>query len=176
MGLKAPEAADLVRSCERSAFHLEMRDAYMLSDPKFTAWQSGFRYEPDNRDSWWRPWLDVVADARNRGVRIRRTRIVSEPLSEYMHFEHGITFTNVAAGEEIRWLPRRRASTLALPGNDCWIFDGRLVLWNHFTGDGEVAPDGREFTDDSEVVKLCATAFDSAWDRGIPHQEYQPAL
>ena len=55
-----------------------------------------------------------------------------------MRFEYDITFTNVAAGEEIRWLPRRRASGLALPGNDCWIFDGRQVLWNHFTGEGGI--------------------------------------
>jgi hypothetical protein len=173
--VKGPQVADLLRSCERSAFHLEMRDAYMLGDPMFTAWRSGFRYDLANRASWWRPWLDVVVQALNRGVRIRRTRIVSEPLSEYVRFEYDITFTNVAAGEEIRWLPRRRASGLALPGNDCWIFDGRLVLWNHFTGEGDVAPDGREITDDPEAIKLCASAFESAWERGIAHQEYQPA-
>jgi transcriptional regulator with XRE-family HTH domain len=79
-----------------------------------------------------------------------------------------------AAGEDIRWLPRRRASGLALPGNDCWIFDGRLVLWNHFTGEGDVSPDGRELTDDPEIIKLCSSAFESAWERGIPHQEYRP--
>jgi hypothetical protein len=116
-----------------------------------------------------------VADAVDRGVLIRRTRIVSEPLSEYMRFEYGVTFTNVAAGEEIRWLPRRRASGLALPGNDCWIFDGSLVLWNHFTGEGDVSPDGRELTDDMQMVKLCGSAFENAWERAIPHQEYRPA-
>ena len=26
-----------------------------------------------------------------------------------------------------------------LPGNDFWVFDDRLVLWNHFTGEGEVS-------------------------------------
>lgn len=31
---------------------------------------------------------------------------------------------NVKAGEEVRWLPRRQASDLALPGNDFWLFDG----------------------------------------------------
>jgi hypothetical protein len=175
VGVKGPQIADLIRSSGRSAFHLEMRDAYMLSDPLFTAWRSGFRYDPADHASWWRPWLDVVAEALNRGVRIRRTRIVSEPLSEYMRFEYDITFTNVAAGEEIRWLPRRGASGLALPGNDCWIFDGRQVLWNHFTGEGDVSPDGRELIDDMEIVKLCASAFEGAWERAIPHQEYRPA-
>jgi hypothetical protein len=152
-----------------------MRDAYMLSDPMFTAWRSGFRYDQANRASWWRPWLDVVTESVSRGVQIRRTRIVSEPLSEYMRFEYDITFTNVAAGEEIRWLPRRQASSLTLPGNDCWTFDRRLVLWNHFTGEGDVSPDGREITDALEVVELCTSAFESAWERAIPHQDYRPA-
>ena len=37
---------------------------------------------------------------------------------------------------------------LLLPGNDFWVFDDRLVLWNYFTGEGEVAPEGREVTED----------------------------
>jgi len=112
VGVTGLQVADLIRSSQRSALHLEMRDAYTLSDSRFTSWQSGFRYDPADRASWWRPWLDVVADATSRGVQVRRTRIVSEPLSEYMRFEYDITFTNVEAGEEIRWLPRRRASGL----------------------------------------------------------------
>ncbi|WP_438948653.1 DUF6879 family protein [Streptomyces atratus] len=53
-----------------------------------------------------------------RGVRVLRARVVSEPVTEYIRFEHAITDANLRAGEEVRWLPRRRASTLALPGND----------------------------------------------------------
>jgi hypothetical protein len=52
------------------------------------------------------------------GVAICRARIVSEPISEYIQFEHGITFANVVAGEDIRWLPRRQASRLLMPGSD----------------------------------------------------------
>lgn len=165
---------ELLRSCEHSAVHLEMRDVYMRSDPMFAAWQQGHRYDPADRDSWWRPWLDIVVAARGRGVTIRRMRIVSEPVSEYIRFEYDDTFTNVAAGEDVRWLPRRRASDLLLPGNDFWVFDDRLVLWNYFTGEGEVAPEGREITEDPTLVKTCATAFDSAWERAIPHEEYRP--
>jgi len=141
----------------------------------FTRWQAGYRDDPADRDSWWRPWLSLVAETRERGVSIRRARIVSEPVSEYIRFEHGITFMNVAAGEDIRWLPRRKASRLLLPGNDFWVFDDRLVLWNHFTGEGEVSPDGRELTDDTETAKICAAAFEAVWDLAIPHDEYQIA-
>jgi hypothetical protein len=152
-----------------------MRDAYSRSDPRFTAWQAGHRYDPADRSSWWHPWLDRVMEARARGVIIRRARIVSEPVSDYIRFEYDITFRNVMAGEDVRWLPRRRTSDLALPGNDFWVFDDRVVLWAHFTGEGEMSADGWETTEDPAAVKTCAAAFRLVWERAIPHEEYQPA-
>ena len=101
---------------------------------------------------------------------------MSEPASEYIRFEYDITFRNVAAGEDVRWLPRRRASGLLLPGNDFWVFDDRIVLWTHFTGEGEVSPDGWETTEAPAIAKTCATAFEAVWDRAVSHAEYQPGL
>ena len=80
------EANQLLSSCERSAVHLEMRDGYSRSDPMFTGWREGRRFDPADWDSWWRPWLDIVVAARSRGVAIRRARIVSEPVSEYIQW------------------------------------------------------------------------------------------
>lgn len=170
---RIPTFDELLRSAKRSAVHLEMRDSYMRNDPRFAAWQAGHRDDPDDRASWWRAWLDLVAETVGRGVQVRRARIVSEPVSEYIRFEHSITYQNIAAGERVRWLPRRRASDIALPGNDFWLIDDRLVLWNHFTGEGEISPEGKEVTDDPAVIKLCATAFDAVWERGIDHEDYQ---
>ena len=77
-------------------------------------------------------------------------------------------------GEKVRWLPRPRATDIALPGNDFWLFDGSRVLVNHFTGDGEVA--GHELIDDDPALaKLCATAFEAVWERAIPHEDYLPS-
>ncbi|MFJ4805953.1 DUF6879 family protein [Streptomyces murinus] len=76
--------------------HLEMRDSYMRDDP----------YKPVDRTSWWRPWLDVVTEATARGVAMRRLRVVSEPLSDCIRYEYDGTFTNVEAGEDVRWLPQ----------------------------------------------------------------------
>ncbi|MFE1539493.1 DUF6879 family protein [Streptomyces microflavus] len=164
--------ADLLAQCERSAVHLEMRDVYAVDKEKgpFAEWRDGFRYDPANRASWWRPWLDLVAETVGRGVVVRRVRIVSEPVSEYIRYEHSGTFTNIAAGEQVRWLPRRRASDIALPGNDFWLFDDRLVRWNHFAGDG--SSQGPEHTTQPSAVKLCGEAFEAAWDRGVPHDQY----
>lgn len=164
--------ADLIRSAEHSAVHLEMRDVYAVSneDEGFAAWKRGHRLDPDDRASWWRPWLDLVQEVTAKGVVMRRARIVSEPVSEYIRYEHSFTFTNVTAGEEIRWLPRRQASDLALPGNDFWLFDGRIVQFNVFDGDGRWVHTDQ--TDEPAVARLCSTAFDAVWDRAIPHEKY----
>ena len=59
----------------------------------------------------------------------------------YIRFEHATTGSNIDAGEQVRWLPRRRAADLLLPGCDCWVFDGRRVLFNPKY---ELRPLGRE--------------------------------
>ncbi len=167
-----PSIEELLTNSERSAVHLEMRDGYMRSDPWFVAWEAGRRWDPADRESWWHPWNQTTLEAANRGVDVRRARIVSEPISDYIRFEYELTFTNLAGGEKVRWLPRRQATDLALPGNDFWLFDNRLVLVNHFTGDGESA--GYEMTSQVDVVKLCASAFEAVWERAIPHEHYRP--
>ncbi|MER7310134.1 DUF6879 family protein [Streptomyces halstedii] len=164
--------ADLFRSVERSAVHLEMRDVYAIDDEDegFAAWRRGHRLDPDDRASWWRPWLDLMEEVTSKGVRVRRARIVGEPPSEYIRYEHSFSFTNIAAGEEIRWLPRRLASGLALPGNDFWLFDGKLVQFNVFDGEGRWIHTDQ--TEDQGVAGLCSDAFEAVWERATPHDTY----
>ncbi len=115
----ATAVREALAKAQQSAMHLEMRDSYMLDDPEFIRWQQGHRYDPADRRSWWRPWLDVVADATARGVVMRRLRVVSEPLSDYVRYEYDGTFTNVEAGEDVRWLPRsQRVICFCLPWTD----------------------------------------------------------
>ncbi|MQA17682.1 MAG: hypothetical protein GEV09_27485 [Pseudonocardiaceae bacterium] len=166
--------AELFASARRSALHLEMRDGYMQSDPVYADWLLGKRIDPDNLPDAYLTWRDIVGEARRRGVDVRRARIVGEPLSKYIRFEHEITdVVNVAAGEQVRWLPRRRASDLALPGNDCWIIDTQTVQFGIFDGDGEAV--SHDITTEPAVVKLCADAFEAVWERATPHEEYQPS-
>jgi hypothetical protein len=58
---------------------------------------------------------------------VRRARIVSEPLSDYQRWSYSIAYPMVEAGEDIRWVPRRLVSSVALPGNDYYLFDDQLV-------------------------------------------------
>ncbi|GAA2995270.1 hypothetical protein Sfulv_37640 [Streptomyces fulvorobeus] len=130
---RTPTFEELFRDCQRTAVHLEMRDAYMKSDPAFIDWKAGVVLDPAER---WADWHAIVMEAASRGVEVRRARIVSTPVSEYIRFEHDVT-DDIAAGESVRWLSRRNATSLVLPGNDFWLFDSSLVLVNHFDGEGE---------------------------------------
>lgn len=170
-----PSFEDLFRQAKRSAVHLEMRDGYMRSDSEFVSWSRDPGTVLPVCDPESRSWLSLMKEITGRGVAVRRARIFSEPMSDYLRFEHYLTPRNVEAGEQVRWLPRRKASDLALPGNDFWLFDDSLVLFLHFTGEGELSPDGdEERTTEPSVVRLCATAFEAVWERAIAHEEYRP--
>ncbi|MFD7284052.1 DUF6879 family protein [Streptomyces sp. NPDC059862] len=168
-----PTFAELLAGCTRSAVHLEMRDQYGVSDESdaFNAWLRTGQRDTDPTSENWAPWVDLISSAVTRGVVVRRARIVSEPVTDYIRWEHAGAVVNVHAGEQVRWLPRRRASDIALPGNDFWLFDDRLIRWNHFTGDGAWA--GQEISDDPSAAKLCSEAFEAVWARAVPHEQYE---
>ncbi|MCY0948620.1 DUF6879 family protein [Streptomyces sp. H27-S2] len=170
MPSSVPSFAELLGRCERSAIHLELRDSYAPTD-RFEAWKRGERVRWEDRASWWHPYDQLITDTVARGVSIRRARIVSEPVSEYIRWEHYVTHANITAGEEVRWLPRRRATGIPLPGNDFWLFDGTLLRVHHFSGDGMVVED--EITDDAMTVKLCSAAFEAVWEHAVPHHLYE---
>ncbi|HET9897554.1 MAG TPA: hypothetical protein VFQ44_21690 [Streptosporangiaceae bacterium] len=159
----------LLRACATSAVHLEMRDGYTPDDPWFLAWLAGDREDFQRRLT--RPWLDLIREVTCRGVQVRRTRVVSEPVSDYIRFEHATTDSNAVAGEDIRWLPRHLATGLLLSANDYGVFDGQRALFNYFSGPGKFL--GARPSDDPEIVKQCAAAFEAVWDRAIPHKDYQ---
>jgi hypothetical protein len=160
--------ADLLDACSRTAFKLEFRDGYMTGDPGYKAWEAG---DLDTAIAAYRDHSERIRAAVERGVAIRRVRVISVPVSAYIRFEHAVTDgVNIAAGELIRWLPRRHASDLALPGNDAWVFDDRVVQFGHFAGDGSFL--ANEVTEAPEVVKLCSSAFHAAWARAIDHADF----
>ncbi|HEY5837176.1 DUF6879 family protein [Streptomyces sp.] len=165
----------LMEAARTSAVHLEMRDQYAVVDEAddFTQWQTTGQRDAEPGSAYWAPWVDLISRARQRGVTVRRARIVSEPVTEYIRYEHAGTPVNVAAGEDVRWLPRQQAATLLLPGADLWVFDAETVLFNHFTGDGDWADPDMELSTDPTVVKQCADAFDAVWARAVPHDQYK---
>ncbi|MFD7893409.1 DUF6879 family protein [Streptomyces sp. NPDC059743] len=163
--------AEIMAGVQRSAVHLELRDSYGVDNEadNFAAFRRGEWSEQRERADR-QSWLDLVNEATSRGVVVRRARVVSVTVSEYIRYEHAGTQMNIDAGEQVRWLPRDRASDLALPGNDLWIFDERLVQFNIFDGPGQWIR--TDFTEDANLVKFCVSSFESVWERGVPHAEF----
>ncbi|RAG81228.1 hypothetical protein DN069_33920 [Streptacidiphilus pinicola] len=167
--------AELLAAAQHSAVHLEMRDGYAVGDEadEFAHFQRTGHVDLDPTARWWPAWLGLVREAVGRGVVMRRARIVSEPVTDYIRWEHASTLLNIQAGEQVRWLPRRKAFDLALPGTDFWLLDSRLVQFHNWTGDGDWHPiEPKTWTEDAAVVKLCADAFEQVWDRATPHDQY----
>jgi len=126
--------------------------------------------DPDAPDR--RYWLDLVRQVTQSGRRVLRARVVSEPVTDYIRYEWAGTNGNIEAGEEVRWLPRRLASAIALPGNDFWLFDDTAAVFSVFTGRGEIAE--RQLGTEPAVLDLCRAAFEAVWAAAIPHNEYTP--
>ena len=106
------------------------------------------------------------------GRSVRRARIVSEPLSDYQRWSYSIAYPMVEAGEDIRWVPRSRVSSVALPGNDFYLFDDRLAVFLLYAGNG-LATDRLGSADPADI-RLCRSAFEAVWKLSVPHREYAP--
>jgi hypothetical protein len=148
---------------------LELHDQHLTDDPRFLAWKEG---RPQPTTAGGSAFRDAVRAAVRRGVRVHRARIVSEPVSDYVRWEHELTAEhNVGAGEVVRWLPRALASTLAIPGNPFWVFDDHMVRFSVFDGDGRLV--GHQFCDEPSVIGLCAAAFDAVWELATDHESFE---
>jgi hypothetical protein len=160
----------LYRGFEREALHLEMRDAYgtAVELPHMARWASG---EPDDLE-WLQDWCAALRDHVQGGRCVRRARVVSEPLSDYQRWSYSIAYPMVEAGEDIRWVPRRLVSSVALPGNDFYLFDDRLALFLLYAGNGLSV--GVLSSADPADLRLCRSAFEAVWKLSIAHREYAP--
>ena len=162
--------AELLTSFAREAIHLETRDAYGtdVELPHMARWARG---ETDDLE-WLRGWCATLRVHVAAGKSVRRARIVSEPLSDYQRWSYNIAYPMVEAGEDIRWVPRRLVSSVALPGNDFYLFDDRLAVFLLYAGNGLAT--GKISSSDPADIRLCRSAFEAAWKLSIPHSEYQP--
>jgi len=103
--------------------------------------------------------------------RTDRARVVSEPLSDYQRWSYSIAYPMVEAGEDIRWVPRRLVSSVALPGNDFYLFDDQLAVFLLYAGNGLAT--GKLRSADPADLRLCRSAFEAVWKRSVPHREYE---
>jgi len=153
----------------REQLKLELRDSYKVDQDDLDAWRSG---DYEALEISYNGWRDAVAAMAAEGRTLRRVRVVSEPLSEYQQMAVRFSGSAVDAGEDLRWLPRRLTSAIALPGNDCFVLDGKIAMFNVLDGDNDRSE--IQLSVDAGVVKFCRDAFETAWSLAVPHRDYRP--
>lgn len=153
---------------ETVAFHLELNDSYHVPEESgpFSLFLDG---KPDDF-AWHEPWLNIVREATRAGKRMTRVRVVTVPHSDYTRWGLTVAPLNIAAGEDIRWLPRRLAKGIEFPPQDYWLFDDRRVVFTEFHEDGRFLG-GTEATG-PQVVAQCRQAHEQVWSRAISHAQY----
>ncbi|MEV7401016.1 DUF6879 family protein [Streptomyces sp. NPDC091267] len=171
--ISSAERNQLFEGFAHDAFHLELRDDYSVpvEDGPYERWLRG---EPDDGE-WFASWSKLMERVTGTGRTVRRVRVVTEPHSQYIQWEHSLTLSNVQSGETIRWLPRHLLPPdLPLPvaGNDWWLFDDKLLAVGHFDGSGRVL--GSELIEAPSVVAECIRVRDALWDIATPHDRYNP--
>ncbi|WP_052424361.1 DUF6879 family protein [Nonomuraea candida] len=75
--------------------------------------------------------------------------------------------------KEVPRVLRPWCDRVSLPGNDFWLLDGEMVVFDVFDGMDQRAeiPLGR----DPVIVKYRADAFSALWESAIPHRDHCPA-
>ncbi len=172
--LTADQRDALFDSFQRDAFHLELRDSYAVDseDESYWRWKRGEPPDPADRN---RPWLQRIKRITQLGRTVRRVRVITEPISEYIHFEYDSTPENLAAGEDIRWLPRRLVPAdviFPLEGRDWWLFDNSFIAVGEFDDHGR--PLGSRISTDPALLGQCISVRDRLWLSAIPHTNYRP--
>lgn len=160
---------DLFRTFERTAFHLEVQDSYHTPS-EAGPFQLFLNGQHDDL-AWHQPWLDLVREASNAGRTITRARVVTVPHGDYTRWGLVIAEHNIAAGEDVRWLPRHLVAADEISADDFWLFDDNRVVFTVFAPDGRF--EGGAATTDPVIVRHCQTVRDRVWRDAIPHNEYR---
>lgn len=159
---------NLFRTFAQQAFHLEVQDSYKTSEESgpFHLFLTG---QPDDF-AWHQPWLHLVREATNAGRGIRRARVVTVPHGDYTRWGLTVAVHNIAAGEDVRWLPRHQIDSDKLTTDDFWLFDDDRVVFTVFEPNGQFA--GGAATTDPAIVSHCRAVRDRVWQAAIPHEQY----
>ena len=134
------EFAGLLARFEHTAFRWEAQAAYQIGIERaaYEAFLAG-RPRPPAEVGWWRDWLSQVQrQVREQGKTIRRVRVIDEPPTDYQRFEMWTVPWHVRVGEQIAYLPRRRARALGLPLYDWWLLDDRRLVITRFSPEGTI--------------------------------------
>lgn len=119
---------------ERTAFRLETLPEYNV--PQEAEMLAAFKLGeptslPDDH-----PWLVKVRRQVRSGKLMRRVRMVSHPLSDYLRMEMSWYPKSVEAGEDIRIANLDDQPELTACNQDFWLFDESVVVTLHYDAEG----------------------------------------
>lgn len=159
---------DLFRTFKHCAFHLEVQDSYHTPE-EVGPFNLFLTKQPDDL-AWHQPWLSLVREVTSAGKKIRRARVVTVPHADYTRWGLTVAPHNIAAGEDIRWLPRHLIDSIDLASDDYWLFDDDRAVFTVFEPSGRFV--GGAATTDPTIVEYCCTVRDRVWQDAIPHSRY----
>jgi hypothetical protein len=165
------EVLDLFENSKYTARRLEPRDTYN-ADPEDEDLRRRYIAGELTDFSYMDDWVADLKRWRSRGKRIQRVRIVTEPLSDDARYLLALARINLAAGDEIRYLPRHRAAELqlGLPDEDYWIFDSTTAAIIHFDDDDRLT--AWELIDDPAEIVPRLHHFEAAWHYSVSREEF----
>jgi hypothetical protein len=170
IGLDAFE--DLFRTFEHTAWRLETRRRYASDEDTDTYREflatGAARWDPED------PYCELIRTQTARGKRVERVRVVDTPPTPGQLYLLDNARRNSGLGEDIRNLWRSDAEKLALPEEDYWLFDSRIVALLNFDDDDRLV-NVELITEPGEVVRR-SLARDAAWHHAVPHESFAAEL
>jgi uncharacterized protein DUF6879 len=115
-----------LQNFQRSAFRLETLPEYSVPQEAemLAAFKRGERVDlPDDH-----PWLLRVRRHTAAGRQMRRVRVVSYPLTDYLRMEMSWYPKSAIAGEDIRIANLNENPELTTCSQDFWLFDDSTAL------------------------------------------------
>ncbi|MFD3640942.1 DUF6879 family protein [Streptomyces griseus] len=151
---------------EHTAWRLETRRQYAAdqSSEEYQQFLHGVAPPLDDGGPWFTNARAQTADGR----RIERVRLVDEPPTDNQRYLLATTPSNLAAGEDIRYLYRSEADALGIPDGDFWLFDSRVLARFNWTD----ADRRMELTTDPEQVLRACQVRDAAWHYAVPYKDF----
>ncbi|MGW4250561.1 DUF6879 family protein [Streptomyces californicus] len=151
---------------EHTAWRLETRREYAAdqSSEEYKAFLQGVAPPLDDG-----PWFTNARAQTSEGRRIERVRLVDEPPTDNQRYLLTTTPSNLAAGEDIRYLHRSKADTIGLAeAGDFWLFDSRILArFNWEDSDRRM-----ELTTDPGQVLWACQVRDAAWHYALRYEDF----
>ncbi|MFH8758619.1 DUF6879 family protein [Streptomyces atroolivaceus] len=158
----------LFTTFEHTAWRLETRRGYASDrqDPDFQTFLATGSSPCDPEEPW---FLNIKAQT-DAGKTVGRVRIADHPPTTEQRFLLDYARHNAAVGEDIRYLWREDADQAALPAEDFWIFDSRIVALLHF--DNEDTMLSTELVTEPAQVVRYANVRDAAMHHAVPYDRF----